>query len=334
MVCGLVLLASGQAAALSQYTASGITSPNLTTLAVTDWTTGGMSCGTAATTSNATNGDDFEICGTSVTYAAGGTSPITGKITLNKGGNTFTLPDNLTLSGNLWVFSGTLALGSSTLTMPAGSTLENGDTLTMGSGGITFGAGSKLDNYGSAATFTAGTGTITFNGAGTIKSAATGAALTLNDVVSTGGLTINHAAAGASVKIGRNLTIGGDVIGVGGGELILPNAAHTITSTAPSVTISSLLSTSLGTQTITLVPASAVGNSITVSSYGTIGGTITVACTGGVFTGSVTGATATLGGSGGAFTCTKANTITPVSASLNLMSNEKPVIFAEEVEMK
>ena len=307
-------------------------SPNLTTLDQSEWTTG--SCG-AATTNNAVVTGDFEICATSVTYTAGGTSPITGKITLNKGGNTFTLPDNLTLSGNLWVFSGTLALGSSTLTMPAaGSLLENGSTITMGSGGITFGAGSKLDNYGSAATFTAGTGTITFNGAGTIKSAATAAALVLYDVVSTGGLTINHAAAGASVKIGRNLTIGGDVIGVGGGELILPNAAHTITSTAPSVTISSLLSTSLGTQTITLVPASAVGNSITVSSYGTIGGTITVACTGGVFTGSVTGATATLGGSGGAFTCTKANTITPVSASLNLMSNEKPVIFAEEVEMK
>jgi len=329
------LLASGQAAALSQYTASGITSPNLTTLAVTDWTTGGMSCGTAATTSNATNGDDFEICGTSVTYAAGGTSPITGKITLNKAGNTFTLPNNLTLSGNLWVFNGTLALGSSTLTMPAGSTLINGKNITMGSGGITFGAGSMLDHL-LGATFTAGTGTITFNGAGTLKSAATAAALELYDVVSTGGLTISYAGtAGASVKIGRNLTIGGNVTGVGSEQLILPNAAHTITSTAPSVTIPSLLSALFsGTQTITFVPASAVGNSITVNGYGTIGATVTVNCTGGVFTGSVIGATATLGSSGGAFTCTKANTITPVSASINLMSNEKPVIFAEEVEMK
>ena len=308
-------------------------SPNLTTLDQSEWTTG--SCG-AATTNNAVVTGDFEICATSVTYTAGGTSPITGKITLNKGGNTFTLPDNLTLSGNLWVFSGTLALGSSTLTMPAaGSLLENGSTITMGSGGITFGAGSKLDHFGGA-TFTAGTGTITFNGAGTIKSAATAAALVLYDVVSTGGLTISYAGtAGASVKIGRNLTIGGNVTGVGSEQLILPNAAHTITSTAPSVTIPSLLSALFsGTQTITFVPASAVGNSITVNGYGTIGATVTVNCTGGVFTGSVIGATATLGSSGGAFTCTKANTITPVSASLNLMSNEKPVIFAEEVEMK
>jgi len=334
IACGLALLASGQAAALSQYTASGITSPNLTTLAVTDWTTGGASCGVAATTSNATNGDDFEICATSVTYAAGGTSPITGKITLNMGGGTLTLPDSLTLSGNLWVFNATLALGSSTLTMPAGSLLENGKNITMTSGGITFGAGSTLDHYAASSAFTAGIGTITFNGAGTIKSSATGAALVLYDVVSAGGLTINHGAAGASVKIGRNLTIGGNVTGVGGGELILPNAAHTITSTAPSVTISSLLSSlASGAQTITLVPASAVGNSITVTAYGTIGATVTVNCTGGVFTGSVTGATATLGASGGSFTCTKTGG-TVVNAPIDLHFSKQVETFATEIDLK
>jgi len=335
VICSLALLASGQAmAATYHYSASGATSPNLTTtLSASDWND--AACGNAGPSSGVLVTDEFEICNTatSVTYT-GGTSSITGKITLNMGGNVLTLPSNLTLSANLWVFSATLDLGTTTLTMPAGSTLQNGDTITMGSGGITFGAGSTLDHYGAG--FTAGTGTITFNGAGTIKSSAT-AALTLNHVVSTAGLTINYTNP-KSVVIGGNLTIGGDVTGVNNGAVKLSDAAHTITSTVASVTIPNLDLSLVTTQTITLVPASTVGNSIAVTAYTPpASGTVTVGCTGGTLSGDITGATATLtsGSSGGSFTCMKSGGGGgAVSASINLMSNEKPVIFAEEIEMK
>jgi len=226
--------------------------------------------------------------------------------------------------------------GSNTLTLNvAGSGIAMdvrlGGTFNAGAGAIN--VTGKLDGLENSGTFVGGTGAINVTSLEINHSAAL---LT----VGSGGIATTHILGEFYPMTGRvilngNLTVNYDIVPgeatfSGAGKIILTDADHTITGpvnvhnletaafTAPrTITINGAV-TATGTTKLNGVSGSLIA--FTGASTPTFTAFNSYYCSA---AGGVTG-----------ITCNASAPPSPVSASINLMSNEKPVIFAEEVEMK
>jgi len=214
-----------------------------------------------------------------------------------------------------------------------------GATFTMGAGTLTISAGSALsvENRG---TLSGGSGLISV---GSFRNGLTSGGNNGILTVGTGGLSVTGTGASfypekGTITLNGNLTLAGDITTgtttfSGAGKMILTDAAHTI---AGPVNVHNLeTATFTGWRTITI--NGAVTATGTTKLNGVSGSLI-------VFTGTSTPTFTAFN----SYYCSAAGGVTgitcnasappppsvPISASINLISNEKPVIFAEEVEMK
>ena len=209
----------------------------------------------------------------------------------------------------------TFIMGSGTLNTSGtqGIGLENeiGGTFTGGSGLITVTNGFR-NGLSGAATFTVGSGGITL--AGTVN---------------------GYSPINGTLVLNGNMTIGGNIYtgtatASGAGKMILTDAAHAITG---AVNVHNLeTATFTGWRTITI--NGAVTATGTTKLNGVSGSLIVFAgASTPTFTAFNSYYCSAAGGVTG-ITCNAGAPPPPISASINLMSNEKPMIFAEEIEMK
>ena len=336
MICGLALLASGQAFAAAN-TCLSIASTGWNTAATWDSTT--HTCGTAGVP---TSTDDVTIAHT-VTVdinAAANRLTVNSGATLNFAVNAtpFTLTVGAKGIGNAGTFDATNAGTITSAATTAGwQGLYNqpGATFTMGAGTLTISSVGALtvENRG---TLNGGSGLISV---GSFRNGLTSGGNNGILTVGTGGLSVTevgnsfHPEKG-TITLNGNLTLAGNILAgtttfSGAGKMILTDAIHTIVG---SVNVHNLETAAFtGAHTLTL------SGTVTATGITKLNGSAAGAITfsGGTFTPATTAYYCASAATTTGVTCNASAPPPPsVSASINLMSNEKPVIFAEEIEMK
>jgi len=320
VICGLALLASGQVFAVA-----------ITSAGTGDWNT----AGTWSPAQVPTNADDVAIAAghtvTVDTSAVAQSLNVAATATLN-----FTASNTLNVGTtgikNYGTFNATNAGAITSTAATAGwQGLYNygGATFTMGAGTLTISAVGAvgLENDG---TFTGGSGLISTN---SFRNGNGAGARSLT--VGIGGLNSGtFYPNNGSITLNGNLTLTADVAAgavtySGAGKMILTDAIHTIVG---SVNVHNLETAAFtGAHTLTL------SGTVTATGITKLNGSAAGAITfsGGTFTPATTAYYCASAATTTGVTCNASAPPPPsVSASINLMSNEKPVIFAEEIEMK
>lgn len=321
MVCALVLLASGQAFAAT-ITSNG--SGNWDTVGT--WSAVPGSGDDVIIATNHTVTVDANVSIKSVTTQAGAT------LNFAVNATPFTLSAGAGGIQNSGTFDATNAGAiTSAATLSTAAVLNSG-TFTMGSGTLNATAGIGINN--NSGTFTGGSGLITtFNFRNN----------TASFTVGSGGMTLtgSYNPLGGTILLNGNVTIAtnifkGTATVSGTGKMILTDAVHTIGigAAATIVNVHNLEIVPL-TAPRTITISTAVTATGTTKLNGSAAGTITFAGLG-TFSSATTAyycATSAIAN----ITCNPLAPPAPpppISASINLMSNEKPVIFTEEIEMK
>ena len=226
---------------------------------------------------------DLEIDSCSALSTTGGSISGIGKLTLNSGA-AFTLGGYLSTSGDLWVESGTLKLADSATAQSVGGKVYGSGTLdastivtsghsftvtgsmgtttggaTLGSllappSGVSFNVGGDWDV---ATSFTPGTGTVTFDGSGSIQSAT---ANFNNVVVSSGTRTL-----GAAVGTTGNFTVSGGSYNDGGHTLTVAGNADFSLAGSGAITANSGTLKMTGTGATLKMGSSQSLNSLTIA---------------------------------------------------------------------
>jgi len=241
-------------------------------------------------------------------------------------------PNSVTVElGGILTMSDLNTLTINRTTFGYGIEVRRGGTFNAGAGAIN--VTGKLDGLENSGTFVGGTGAINVTSLEINHSAAL---LT----VGSGGIATTHILGEFYPMTGRvilngNLTVNYDIVPgeatfSGAGKIILTDADHTI---GGPVNVHNL-ETAAFTAPRTITIDRAVSATGTTKLNGVSGHPIVFA---GASTPTFTAFTSYYCLSNGGMTnitCNASAPPSPVSASINLMSNEKPVIFAEEVEMK
>jgi len=302
VICGLALLVSGQAFAAA-----------ISSAGTGNWS----STATWSPAQVPTSADDVTIAHT-VTVDANATP---NSVTVNSGGiltmsgsNTLTI--NRTTAGHgIDVLSGgtfNAGTGAIGVTVVGGIGLRNNGNFVGGAGAVNVFSLRNGDTNNSAA-LTVGSGGMATTDANWGDFNPTAGTVTLN-----GNLTVK-----------KNITAGTATFS-GAGKMILTDAAHAITG---AVNVHNLETAAFtGWRTITI--NGAVTATGTTKLNGVSGSLIVFAgASTPTFTAFNSYYCSAAGGVTG-ITCNAGAPPPPISASINLISNEKPVIFAEEIEMK
>jgi len=328
MICGLALLASGQAFAAT-----------VTSAGTGNWNTGGTWVGATVPGS----GDDVVIAaGHTVTVNANvsvvsvKTDATTSTLNFAVNATPFTLSagvGGIQNYGTIDAANAGAITSAATVGMMQGLYNRGGATFTMGTGTLTLSAALAL-SFENDGTFTGGSGLISVS---SFRNGFAAGARSLT--VGTGGLNVTGAGASfyptnGSIALSGNLTISGNIQAgsatfSGTGKMILTgDANHTITG---NVNVRNLeIATLTAARTITINGAVTAGGTTKLNG---VSGSL-IAFAGAPTTPPFTGFTSYYCSSNGGITNITCASAPPISASINLMSNEKPVIFAEEVEMK
>ena len=300
IICGLALLASDQVFAIPISSAGSGDWSSTTT-----WSPAQVPTSADGVTINHSITVDTNAASSSIKINLGGILTMSGSNTLTLNRGTLGIAMDVRIGGTFNAGAGAINVTA------AGEGVVNNGTFVGGAGAINVRDLKNGSSTNSSAALTVGSGGIAITNGSFYPSAGT---ITLN-----GNLTVK-----------RNINAGAATFS-GAGKIILTDADHTITG---PVNIHNL-ETAAFTAPRTITINGAVTATGTTKLNGVSGSLI-------AFTGASTPTFTAFN----SYYCSAAGGVTgitcnasappppPVSASINLISNEKPVIFAEEVEMK